>query len=329
MRQLFVLALLAATIAAPANAWWCTGHMTVAQIAKNTMSSSAVSAVEEIVSNLSQEGPFPKTPDFMQVACWADDLKSLGLDAMATWHFFNQPYNPQNIPIVNPEQEENVVSVIMQLDKAAKSNKDNKQGWILGFAVANLIHFYGDIHQPLHVTDMFSTTYPNGDRGGNEETVYVDGTQTKLHFIWDSICWEYNQELNRPLSSSDAATVTNLAQRLMNTYSFTDAQKKEYNSTVMAIEGFNDAVQYAYPGVYSGMTITQDYLNACIPVAEARVALAGYRLGSQLEYMLGNYGHDADLFAKKVLEHITVGTADVARATAQGAAALRARNARK
>ena len=39
--------------------------------------------------------------------------------------------------------------------------------------MANLIHFYGDSHQLLHVADLVTSKFPNGDKGGNlsaEET---------------------------------------------------------------------------------------------------------------------------------------------------------------
>jgi len=119
----------------------------------------------------------------------------------------------------------------------------------------------------------------------SQETVTVNGTSTRLHFIWDSVCWEYNQELDRPLSSKSLEVVENFATYLTSTYTFTDDQKKEYNSTKFALESFADAVSTAYPGTYNGMTIDAAYLARCKPVAEARVAIAGYRLASELNYI--------------------------------------------
>lgn len=265
--------------------WWCTGHMTICEIAKSQMDAAATGTVETLFATMSAQGPFPKSPDFMQAGCWADDLKSYDLTAMEKWHFINQPYDPSNFPIGgNPIGEENVESLIMDLEKTAKRTSN---AYSLNFAVANLVHFFGDIHQPLHATELFSAIYPTGDRGGNLQTVHIDGVITKLHFIWDSICWEYNQELARPLNSSDVLVVKNLAARLMSTYNFTPEEMKVYNSTIMANESYQYAVQVAYPGTYDNMTISQDYLNRCIPVAEARVALAGYRLGNELQYIFG------------------------------------------
>lgn len=311
--MLLVKSLILAVILAAytTQAWWCTGHMTVAWIAKQTMSQSAYNAVNAIATKLSTSGPFPQSPDFVQMACWADDLKSQGLEPMAGWHFINQPYDPSSYPIARwPVQEENVETLIAQLDATLKK-KSSTPAWDIAFALANIVHFYGDIHQPLHCTELFSSTYATGDRGGNDQVVTVDGTQTKLHFIWDSICWEYNQELTRPLSSTDLQTIETFGQYLMSTYTFTSAQKTEWNSTIMAQESLQDAIQYAYPGTFSGMTISSAYLATCKPVAEGRVALAGYRLGNELEYIFGGSENFDSLdeegqrvFAKKVRDRV-------------------------
>lgn len=291
------------------QAWWCTGHMTVAWIAKQQMSKTAYENVNAIAQKLSSAGPFPKSPDFVQMACWADDLKSYGLVPMAGWHFINQVYDPTKFPVAKwPVQRENVETLIAQLDEALK--KHSSPDWDIQFALANLVHFYGDIHQPLHATELFSSTYPQGDKGGNEQSVTVDNTKTRLHFIWDSICWEYNTELNRPLDSTDYGTVQQFGKYLMNTYgsTFSSQQINDYNSTDFATESFNDAVKYAYPGTYNGMTISSQYLATCKPVAEGRVALAGYRLGTQLEYLFGKSKIETDdhkrALAKKIRDHI-------------------------
>ena len=42
-----------------------------------------------------------------------------------------------------------------------------------------LIHFIGDMHQPLHCSD-------NKDKGGNEVKVEFDGKPSNLHSVWDS-----------------------------------------------------------------------------------------------------------------------------------------------
>lgn len=306
--RVLVTIIAVALLALTANAWWCTAHMAIAAIAKQQVSSSVASKLESIASALSASGPFPKSPDFMQSACWADDLKSFGLTSMATWHFINQPYDPSNFPISKwPIQDENVETIITQMDETIK--KTNEPTWDLNFALGNLVHMYGDIHQPLHATELFSSTYPDGDHGGNLINVTCDGQKTVLHDIWDSVCWEYTTELPRPLTSSGVDTVNTFVSYLLKTYTFTKQQMDVYNSTVFAVESFNDAVSTAYPNTYSGMTISAAYLAACKPVAEARVALAGYRLGYQLGFLFGDSAEPLTdekkrEVAKKIRHHI-------------------------
>ena len=50
-----------------------------------------------------------------------------------------------------------------------------------GNALKFLIHFVGDLHQPLHAID-------NHDKGGNDVHVTIGGRRTtNLHSVWDSV----------------------------------------------------------------------------------------------------------------------------------------------
>ena len=46
-------------------------------------------------------------------------------------------------------------------------------------ALKFVVHFTGDLHQPLHDED-------NGDRGGNERQVIFNGHPDNLHWVWDT-----------------------------------------------------------------------------------------------------------------------------------------------
>src|SRR5437870_13642051 len=56
-------------------------------------------------------------------------------------------------------------------------------------ALAWLFHLVGDIHQPLHTAQLFTTDYPKGDRGGNEICVRVKEAEQPmdLHRFWDGV----------------------------------------------------------------------------------------------------------------------------------------------
>ena len=55
-----------------------------------------------------------------------------------------------------------------------------------------IIHYCGDISQPLHATTEIDSEFPQGDMGGNLQPVSpaVNGVDN-LHSIWDSVIYEY------------------------------------------------------------------------------------------------------------------------------------------
>lgn len=71
------------------------------------------------------------------------------------------------------------------------------------FALRLIIHYTGDIHQPLHTTAGVSDHYPHGDAGGNYEHVpIIDGVST-LHSVWDSVAYSFVGYASLPFNSAD------------------------------------------------------------------------------------------------------------------------------
>jgi len=232
-------------------------------------------------------GPFPKVTYMTEAGCWADDIRTNNR-AMALWHFLNIPFTPTGYPADLPPQVENVESVIPQMYDGAKGNRYAKpNNWELVFAVANLIHFYGDIHQPLHVTDLVTAQFPTGDKGGNLLMINYNGKTEDLHGFWDAICGQFVNDPARPLSSADRTYIQNLAQEFMTNFTFSADQKAVWNSTIMAQESYQYAVQYSYANgnLQPGDTLSQTYIANCIQAAGQRVTLAGWRLASELNYL--------------------------------------------
>lgn len=83
----------------------------------------------------------------------------------------------------------------------------NKEGisFERAFMARYLMHVVGDIHQPLHNTNLFNETYPDGDLGGNRINVTTDTNYTiKLHNYFDSIALyqDPNKKIDRPLNDT-------------------------------------------------------------------------------------------------------------------------------
>ena len=69
------------------------------------------------------------------------------------------------------------------------TDMDSARSWALRL----LIHYLGDIHQPLHATSRVDSKYPNGDAGGNLFPMKPKGGAKNLHAVWDSVLYEFTK----------------------------------------------------------------------------------------------------------------------------------------
>ncbi|SYZ63737.1 3'-nucleotidase/nuclease (plasmid) [Leishmania braziliensis MHOM/BR/75/M2904] len=291
-------------VALPTQAWWDKGHMSIAEIARRNLNPDVLEKVQACATALNEVGPFPKSTNIVELGPWADDLKSMGLSTMSSWHFVDHVYNPQNIPLtINPVEIVNVASVIPMLVSAITSPTATSDTIIT--SVANLIHFVGDVHMPLHSADLFSPEYPLGDLGGNKQIVIVDqaaGTSMKLHAFWDSMCEGPQSNAVRPLDDASYATLSAFVDNLVQTYSFTEEQMMTTNSTVMAAESYELAVKNVYPGISDGTVLSESYKANGKILAGGRVTLAGYRLATILNAALAGVSMDTIMNGTKHIQ---------------------------
>lgn len=62
------------------------------------------------------------------------------------------------------------------------------------YALRLLIHYLGDIHQPLHCATRVDKAYPEGDRGGNLFPLPNHYATDDLHAVWDSVLYNYHDK---------------------------------------------------------------------------------------------------------------------------------------
>ena len=63
------------------------------------------------------------------------------------------------------------------------------------YALRLLIHYVGDLHQPLHSSSRLNDKYPKGDAGGNFFKLPSKNTVTNLHAAWDSMVYEFTDRV--------------------------------------------------------------------------------------------------------------------------------------
>ena len=120
------------------------------------------------------------------------------------WHFVDQPFFDHFNTTVFPEK----FNVTWSIDymtknlKAEKKNPDEGVSWDLtdAFNLRLLIHYTGDIHQPLHTVSRYAEDFPKGDMGGNLFMLEEKEGINELHALWDSTIYEFDQDFQQPLS---------------------------------------------------------------------------------------------------------------------------------
>ena len=145
--------------------WGPEGHRVVARIAESRLKPKAAAAVKDLLG-----------VPMADVSIWADEVRPQRRES-APWHYINIPIDaPRTRSADYCAKEGCVVSKIQDLVHTLKTSTDRAARVE---ALKFLIHFIGDMHQPLHAGDK-------KDRGGNDTKVVYFGEEFNLHRIWDS-----------------------------------------------------------------------------------------------------------------------------------------------
>lgn len=161
--------------ASPAFCWWETGHRTVARLAAAHLTPAASARAAQLLQ-------VPNTPeavaDALAVAStWPDETRAQ--TKTGDWHYIDLALQDDKSDIPERCKDDNCVTARIRLFAAQLSRHDSSAPGSDLDALRYLVHFVGDIHQPLHAVS-------DADLGGNCERVDppVD-TAKNLHAVWD------------------------------------------------------------------------------------------------------------------------------------------------
>ena len=300
-----------------AHAWGCEGHQTVALIAWNNLTPTVAKKVESILA----AGPIDKNLKrwcgennllpIADSATWADDVRDVLKDT-ATYHFVDIPLGAKrdsfDLEALCKSTKGCVVDALAQYISALRSEQDpSKKADALRF----VIHFVGDIHQPLHDAD-------DSDRGGNCVPLAYMNNQPKaagpgdynpnLHHIWDT------EMVKATMKNQHATTVGEFADTLSKKYQANlSAWQQSHNPADWAWDAhaFAETVSYGKLPVQVPVeakghiesckdnnqvserrnalheTVQSEYEDAAEPIIAEQLARAGFRLASVLNTVLG------------------------------------------
>lgn len=290
-----VLAVCALLYPIPGQAWGDEGHRIVGRIALPLLTPAARTQVEAL---LAADDDALTPPDFVSRTVWADrwrdsdrNTSKIRYTATEQWHFVDieiarpdlsdacagQRPLPENTPASQGPGRDCVVDKVEQFAAELADTTLPQAERIL--ALKFLLHFTGDLHQPLHAAD-------NHDQGGNQVQVLYGHHRvaSRLHAYWDTAVV---QRIGR-----DEAEV---AEELTETFAVERTAWQQGKPADWALESFAAAKNIAYalptatvPDEHGtpAYVLNEGYEQRAAETAREQLAKAGYRLAALLNAAL-------------------------------------------
>ena len=288
------------------HAWGCKGHQTVALLAEKHLTPEAKQFVQRLLS----ENPIdPKLNRYCggalrdamaDASTWADDVR--GERKNGPWHYIDIPRGAERRPFEQYCGPAGCVTRAIGEQLAILKDK-NVDAAKRADALRYVIHFVGDLHQPLHTTT-------NADEGGNcvplkyfrrSPHEHNHSYSPNLHSLWDAAIPERDAEGADPAEYADTLDALFAADLV-------GWQKAGIHIEEWAWEGHEYAESTAYgdllpeiaiePNVavhsctddnhigdrllHQNIVAGQAYQEKAAPVVEKRIAEAGVRLAMVL-----------------------------------------------
>lgn len=287
-------------LAFPAAAWNAAGHRISAMIAWEHMDAPTRNAVAAILQQhpdfehwqLRANGADPDLTAFLEASTWPDDIRrdkrfyTAGseeptstqpgfpdMERRLSWHFVDRPVGWYDRLLPSPGVIDRQLVTLARIVGDRKEKPSAR-----AYALPWLIHLVGDAHQPLHAASRYG---PDGrsDQGGNRVTInnplQPHASSTSLHRYWDDLPgppWLNGSRLH--------STVIALTSRYA-------APAATGTPEQWIDESWRLASEYAYPPEIDAVpTITADFHNQALTIANRRVTEAGYRLAALLQQLL-------------------------------------------
>ena len=275
-----VAVLLLSSIACLSQAWDLNGHRIVAQIAWDTMKPETRAWVTDLLKDFAPDGATGYTT-MTGIATLADDYKHHPKDSLLsvkrTWsnmHFVDYMLASSPNLVLSPKHSEDdtVIYAINEATKGLRGQPSAFESQGKSWCLAMLVHFVGDIHQPMHCID-------SDDSGGNAFTLQYNGSIKNLHALWDDVATEkYKLRRKHPQDAIEAA-----AKDIEGLVPIDSVGDLTFGPLSWATESFKIGVTNGYGGAVKDGIQTDEYLAKWNEIGIKRIATAGYRLKSLLE----------------------------------------------
>lgn len=220
-------------------AWSETGHRVIGQVASENVKNRTLRKINKLTNYES----------FASMSTFGDDIKSDDrYKKFYSWHFVNfKEGEKYNEATKNPEGD--IYQGINTCIEILKNKNSSKEDQI--FYLKMLIHFVGDLHQPLHVGH-------EEDKGGNDIKVSWFGKSSNMHRVWDGDMIDgYNMsytELAHNLPHVDKNQIEALKKGTILDWTY---ESQKLSATVYSSAKLDEKLSYRYSYIYFPMVKTQ------------------------------------------------------------------------
>jgi hypothetical protein len=277
----------------PAQCWWEEGHQVIARLAAKHLTPSALLKVSELLDV--ENTPEAVANAMATASIWADQIK--GDTGTAQWHFIDLAWQDSraNIPERCPEDECATAQVRLFAAQLKAADPDSDSRFSDQDALRFLIHFVGDIHQPLHASS-------DADQGGNCEVLNTAvGEAKNVHALWDGPLVSQLGEDDTALAAELESEIEALPDDEKAADSTGDQDDWAWESHRLAVASIYKKLQIpkedlAFPASCSEapdeikqlrLEIDDDYLQAMKPVVRGQLIKGALRLAKMLNDILG------------------------------------------
>jgi len=261
---LYILSIILLNVPVSLSAFGFKGHEVTALIAEKYLTQEAAEKINDIL----------ESETISDYASWADEVRRDRRNT-SPFHYINIAPDVTEITPGDLQQDNGNVymavvgySAILTNPNASELEKQE--------ALKFIVHFIGDLHQPLHCG------YAE-DRGGNSVTGNFFGESTNLHRIWDSGILD---QTYGDLSATGIAG--SLLERLNENYT------SKYKNDTDIVNWIKESQQLLLDNFYppnheeQEFNLGQDYVDWHKETMNRRLAEAGLRMAATLNALLAD-----------------------------------------
>jgi hypothetical protein len=229
-----------------------------------------------------------------EASIWADHVK--GESKTAPWHYIDLALEDRKTDIAQRCENDNCVTARIRLFAAQLSAKTTPRDsrWSDLDALRFVVHFVGDLHQPLHAIS-------DADQGGNCERLDPPVRQAKnVHALWDGEIVNSMAEGDKRLAADLDRQIEQLSASRQQTLATGSAEDWAWESHVLAQKVVykrlhipKEPVEFPAHCSEAPVELTDHpwrippgYVKAMQPVVRAQLEKAGLRLARLLNESL-------------------------------------------